>query len=86
MKVSWIRHFRSAGHNATTLALGLLLASYANEDGNGIRVSPMALATMLGGCSPRTLNTYLNALKRDGWIKAAMIGDTESLRLAMPKK
>lgn len=86
MKISWIRHFRSVGHNAPTLALGLLLASYANEDGTGIRVSRMALATMLGGCSERTLSKYLNTLKSEGWIKVAKVLDGDGLRLAMPKK
>ncbi len=82
----WIRSFRSAGHNASTLALGLLLASFAGEDGTGIRTSPMTLASMLGGCSERTLNKYLNALKAEGWIRPAMVEGGESLRLAMPRK
>lgn len=88
MRSSWIKHFRSAGHNAPTLALGLLLASFASEDGTGIRVSPMTLATMLGGCSERTLNKYLNGLKKDGWIKAGLIdgSNNDSVRLNMPQR
>lgn len=86
MRQMWIRNFRASGQTAQALALGLLLASYANEDGTGIRVSNMALASMLGGCSERTLNKYLNGLMAEGWIKRAMVSDSESLRLAMPRK
>ena len=86
MRTMWIRSFRASGQTASALALGLLLASYANEEGNGIRVSPMTLATMLGGCSVRTLNKYLNGLIAEGWVKPAMVEGVESLRLAMPRK
>lgn len=86
MRTMWIRSFRASGQSAPALALGLLLASYATEDGTGVRVSAMALATMLGGCSERTLNKYLNGLVREGWVARAMVNGVESMRLAMPKK
>lgn len=82
----WIRSFRASGQSAPALALGLLLASYANDEGNGVKVSAMTLASMLGGCSERTLNRYLNALISEGWVKRTMIENVASLRLAMPPK
>ncbi len=46
----------------------------------------MTLATMMGGCTERTLSRHMNGLVKDGWIKTAMIEQGESLRLAMPRK
>jgi DNA-binding transcriptional regulator PaaX len=86
MKTYWTREFRSAGHAPPILALGLVLASYANEDGTGIRVSALTLASMLGGCSERTLKRHLAGLVKGGWIKRAMVDQVESYRLAMPRK
>lgn len=83
----WVRSLRVAGHNTTALALGLLLASFADENGVGIRVSLITLATMMG-VSVRTVNRHLDALTEGGWVKVGMIQTEtiESLRLAMPKK
>lgn len=86
MKTMWTRSFRSSGQSAPALALGLLLASYATEDGTGIRVSATTLASMLGGCTERTLSKYLNGLVKEGWVRRALLESVESYRLAIPKK
>jgi hypothetical protein len=80
-----VKRFRSSGQGVTALALGLVLASYAHEDGTGIRVSPDALASMLG-CSSRTVRRRLRHLTKAGWLRPALIEGTESLRLAVPTK
>jgi hypothetical protein len=81
----WIKAFRASGQNVSSLALGLLMASYATEDGTGIRVSRLTLASMMDS-TERTLTKYLNALIKSGWVKRAMVEGVESYRLAMPKK
>lgn len=83
MTTLWLRSFRVAGLPVTAIALGLILSSYANQDGTGIRTSPMTVASMLG-VTERTFNKYLNVLMAEGWLKRAMVEGGESYRLAMP--
>jgi DNA-binding transcriptional ArsR family regulator len=87
-KVQWEKSLlRRSKLHLSALGVGVLLASYGNEDGTSIHPSQETLAEDLG-VSARTVGKWLGALKDSGWIIEefrGIPGAASRYRLAVPE-
>lgn len=91
-RFTWERAVRSAElgkgeRGASTLAVALVLGTYANADGSSVRPGVENVATGCGFAA-RTVERALDRLRREGWIELVTEhrpGRAQTFRLSIPE-